>query len=76
MFSEKAETAPEQDDNVNSVVKSFDEPRSLTFRDEEVAFILAIMEGVNGDDDHEKQMIENIKNTLNSSLATQQNEKR
>ena len=74
-YAEKA-LAEKQVSNSDEISASFDTPRTPTLRDEEVAFILAVMDDVIADDDHEAEMIESIKNTLNNSSETQKNEKR
>lgn len=74
-YAEKA-LAEKQPDKSDEVIADFDAPRTSTFRDEEVAFLTAILKDVVADDDHEAEMIESIKNTLNNSTETQKNEKR
>jgi len=74
-YAEKA-MAEKKEAPADAVVADFDAPVTPTLKDEAVAFILAVMEDVIPDDDHEAAIIEEIKNTLNNSSETQKNEKR
>ncbi len=70
-YTEKA-LAEKPTDNSNGIVTDFN---SSILKDEEVKFLLAILNDVVADNDHEEEMIQNIKNTLNTT-EIQKNEKR